>query len=387
MLSSVLIANRGEIAVRIIRTARRLGMRTIAVHSDADRDALFVRLADEAHRIGPAPASESYLNIPAILSAATITGADAIHPGIGFMAENARFAEMVEEHGFAFIGPAPEHIRMMGDKITAKKSVLSVGLPVVPGSDGPVAGLDEALAVGDRIGFPVLVKASAGGGGKGMKVARDRDEMPSAYSLARSEAKAAFGDDSVYIEKFLTRPRHIEVQILADEHGNAIELGSGRFAKAYLGEEQVWWLTQEPVLQFLAEREEIDVRTYSIIYNAIEDVRDALEGLLSPEETERTIGVAEVRDIFKVPRAGTVAGCYIVEGRIHRNDSVRLIREGVVIYEGDIASLKRFKDDVREVQTDFECGLSIENYDDIKVGDQIEAYEVVEEARTLEASQ
>jgi acetyl-CoA carboxylase biotin carboxylase subunit len=225
MFQKVLIANRGEIALRIHRACREMGIHTVVVHSTADADAMAVRLADESVCIGPPPGRDSYLNIPAILSAATITGADAIHPGIGFLSENARFAEMVEEHGFVFIGPAPEHIRMMGDKITAKASVLSVGLPVVPGSDGPVDSLDEARAVGERIGFPVLVKASAGGGGKGMKVARDRDDLPGAFSLAKSEAKAAFGDDSVYLEKFLTRPRHIEVQILADSHGQVVHFG------------------------------------------------------------------------------------------------------------------------------------------------------------------
>jgi acetyl-CoA carboxylase biotin carboxylase subunit len=225
MFRKVLIANRGEIALRIHRACREMGIHTVVVHSTADADAMAVRLADESVCIGPPPGRDSYLNIPAILSAATITGADAIHPGIGFLAENARFAEMVEEHGFTFIGPAPEHIRMMGDKITAKASVAGVGLPVVPGSDGPVDSLEAALAVSERIGLPVLVKASAGGGGKGMKVAHDRDQLPGAYSLARSEAKAAFGDDNVYIEKFLTRPRHIEVQLLADTHGQVVHFG------------------------------------------------------------------------------------------------------------------------------------------------------------------
>jgi acetyl-CoA carboxylase biotin carboxylase subunit len=225
MFRKVLIANRGEIALRIHRACREMGIHTVVVHSTADADAMAVRLADESVCIGPPPGRDSYLNMPAILSAATITGADAIHPGIGFLAENARFAEMVEEHGFTFIGPAPEHIRMMGDKITAKTSVAGVGLPVVPGSDGPVDSLEAALAVSEQIGFPVLVKASAGGGGKGMKVAHDREQLPGAYSLARSEAKAAFGDDHVYIEKFLTRPRHIEVQILADTHGQVVHFG------------------------------------------------------------------------------------------------------------------------------------------------------------------
>ncbi|HET8727060.1 MAG TPA: acetyl-CoA carboxylase biotin carboxylase subunit [Alphaproteobacteria bacterium] len=225
MFEKVLIANRGEIALRIHRACREMGISTVVVHSTADADAMAVRLADESVCIGPPPSRDSYLNIPALISAALITGADAIHPGIGFLAENARFAEMVEEHGLAFIGPTADHIRMMGDKIAAKKAVSGVGLPVVPGSDGAVPSLDAALALGDRIGYPVLVKAAAGGGGRGMRVAHSREELREAFTQARSEAKAAFGDDSVYIEKFLARPRHIEVQILADCHGNVVHFG------------------------------------------------------------------------------------------------------------------------------------------------------------------
>jgi acetyl-CoA carboxylase, biotin carboxylase subunit len=225
VFEKILIANRGEIALRIHRACREMGIHTVAVHSTADADAMHVRLADEAVCIGPPSARESYLNIPAILTAATITGADAIHPGIGFMAENAQFAEMVEEHGFTFIGPTPDHIRIMGDKVTAKKTVMEHGLPVVPGSDGPVEGYEEAVAVASTIGFPVLIKAAAGGGGKGMKVARDMDGLREAYQLARGEARAAFGNDQVYIEKYLGRPRHIEIQILADTHGNAVHFG------------------------------------------------------------------------------------------------------------------------------------------------------------------
>jgi len=225
MFEKVLIANRGEIALRIHRACREMGIATVVVHSTADADAMAVRLADESVCIGPAPSRDSYLNIPSIISAALITGADAIHPGIGFLAENAKFAEMVEEHGLVFIGPTADHIRMMGDKIAAKKAVAGVGLPVVPGSDGGVTSLDAAIDLGDRIGYPVLVKAAAGGGGRGMRVAHSRDELRDAFTQARSEAKAAFGDDSVYIEKFLARPRHIEVQILADCHGNVVHFG------------------------------------------------------------------------------------------------------------------------------------------------------------------
>lgn len=225
MFEKVLIANRGEIALRIHRACREMGIRTVVVHSTADSDAMAVRLADEAVCIGPPAARDSYLNIPALLSAATITGCDAIHPGIGFLAENARFAEMVEEHGFVFIGPTAQHIRVMGDKIAAKDAVKAAGLPVVPGSDGAVDTVEEAMDLARDMGFPVLVKATAGGGGKGMKVAHSEAEMAEAYTMARSEARAAFGNDSVYVEKYLDHPRHIEIQLLADTHGNVVHFG------------------------------------------------------------------------------------------------------------------------------------------------------------------
>jgi acetyl-CoA carboxylase, biotin carboxylase subunit len=225
MFEKVLIANRGEIALRIHRACREMGIRTVAVHSTADADAMHVRLADESVCIGPPPSRESYLNMPAILSAATIAGADAIHPGIGFLSENAKFAGMVEEHGFTFIGPTPEHIALMGDKVAAKDAAKSLGLPVVPGSDGAVGSDGEAMNVAEDIGFPVLIKASAGGGGKGMKVANARNEMAQALSLARAEAKANFGNDAVYLEKYLSHPRHIEMQLLGDGHGHVVHLG------------------------------------------------------------------------------------------------------------------------------------------------------------------
>jgi len=225
MFEKVLIANRGEIALRIHRACQEMGVRTVAVHSTADANAMHVRLADESVCIGPPPARESYLNVPAILSAAAITGADAIHPGYGFLAENAEFAEIVEAHGFVFIGPSPAHIRMMGDKIEAKRTMASLGVPLVPGSDGAVSTLEEAEAVARRIGFPVLIKAAAGGGGRGMKVARRPEEVGEAWRVARAEAKAAFGNDAVYIEKYLDRPRHIEFQVLADQHGNVVHFG------------------------------------------------------------------------------------------------------------------------------------------------------------------
>jgi acetyl-CoA carboxylase biotin carboxylase subunit len=225
MFDKVLIANRGEIALRVQRACKELGIPTVAVHSTADADAMHVKLADESVCIGPPQASESYLNIPRLLAACEITGADAIHPGYGFLSENARFAEILEEHGITFIGPTSEHIRTMGDKIEAKETAKRLGIPVVPGSDGAVTNEAQALKIAKAMGFPVLIKAAAGGGGRGMKVARTAEELDVALKTARSEAKAAFGDDSVYIEKYLTHPRHIEVQVFGDGKGNAIHLG------------------------------------------------------------------------------------------------------------------------------------------------------------------
>jgi acetyl-CoA carboxylase, biotin carboxylase subunit len=225
MFEKILIANRGEIALRVLRACKEMGIRTVAVHSEADRNAMHVRLADESVCIGPAPSPKSYLNIPAIVTAAQITHADAIHPGYGFLSENAKFAEIVEKHKITFIGPKPEHIRMMGDKITAKESIKEAGVPVVPGSDGGVESAEDAKAVAKKIGYPVLIKATAGGGGRGMKVARSADEIEVAFATARTEAKAAFGNDSVYMEKYLGKPRHIEIQVVADSHGSVIHLG------------------------------------------------------------------------------------------------------------------------------------------------------------------
>ena len=225
MFEKVLIANRGEIALRVHRTCQEMGISTVAVHSTADSDAMHVRLANESVCIGPAPASESYLNIPAIISACEITGANAVHPGYGFLSENARFAEILEAHDITFIGPKSDHIKMMGDKIVAKSTVKALGIPVVPGSDGGITSEEQAMKVAKEIGFPVLFKAAAGGGGRGMKVAKDEDHLLEALRTARSEAKAAFGDDAMYVEKYLGQPRHIEVQVVADAHGNVVHLG------------------------------------------------------------------------------------------------------------------------------------------------------------------
>ncbi len=225
MFDKVLIANRGEIALRVLRACKELGVATVAVHSTADADAMHVRLADESVCIGPPSARESYLNVPALLAACEITGADAVHPGYGFLAENARFADILATHGITFIGPKAEHIRLMGDKIEAKRTAQALGMPTVPGSDGGVTDDAEALRIAAEIGYPVLIKAAAGGGGRGMKVARGPEDMPTALSTARAEAKAGFGDDAVYLEKYLERPRHIEIQVLGDGEGNAIHLG------------------------------------------------------------------------------------------------------------------------------------------------------------------
>jgi acetyl-CoA carboxylase biotin carboxylase subunit len=225
MFDKILIANRGEIALRVVRAAKEMGVQTVAVHSTADSDAMHVRMADEAICIGPPSSSLSYLNFPAIISACEITGAQAIHPGYGFLSENANFVQVVEDHGLTFIGPTAEHIRVMGDKITAKETMRKLGVPCVPGSEGGVDTLDDAKRIGGEIGYPVIIKATAGGGGRGMKVAKSDKDMEKAFHSARAEGKAAFGNDEVYIEKYLTTPRHIEIQVFGDGKGNAVHLG------------------------------------------------------------------------------------------------------------------------------------------------------------------
>jgi acetyl-CoA carboxylase biotin carboxylase subunit len=247
MFDKILIANRGEIALRIERACKELGIATVAVHSTADAHAMHVRLADESVCIGAPPAKDSYLNIPAIVAACEITGADAVHPGYGFLAENARFAEILEEHKITFIGPTAEHVRLMGDKIKAKETAKSLGIPVVPGSDGPIDSFSDAKAIAAEIGFPIMVKASAGGGGRGMKLAMFEDELEPALSAARNEARAAFGDDTVYLEKYLGRPRHIEVQVLADGTGNAIHLGE-RDCSLQRRHQKLWEEAPSPAL-------------------------------------------------------------------------------------------------------------------------------------------
>jgi len=225
MFKKILVANRGEIALRVIRAAREMGISSVAVHSTADSDSMHVRMADESVCIGPAPGSDSYLSIPAIIAAAEITGADAIHPGYGFLSENSVFVQALQDHDIGFIGPTAEHIRIMGDKISAKDTMKDLGVPCVPGSDGGVESLDDALKIGEEVGYPVIIKATAGGGGRGMKVAKSAAEMPIAFRSARAEGKSAFGNDEVYIEKYLTTPRHIEIQVFGDGKGKAVHLG------------------------------------------------------------------------------------------------------------------------------------------------------------------
>lgn len=267
MFDKVLIANRGEIALRIQRACKELGISTVAVHSTADADAMHVRLADESVCIGPPAAAESYLNIPRLLAACEITGADALHPGYGFLSENARFAEILEEHEITFIGPTSQHIRTMGDKIQAKATVRALGIPVVPGSDGAVTSLAEAMAVAKDMGFPVLVKASSGGGGRGMKLALTAEALPEALATAKSESMAAFGDDAVYLEKYLTKPRHIEIQVFGDGRGNAVHLGE-RDCSLQRRHQKIWEEAPSPALNATARK-----RIGEIVSKAIADLK------------------------------------------------------------------------------------------------------------------
>ncbi|MEM0900563.1 MAG: acetyl-CoA carboxylase biotin carboxylase subunit [Pseudomonadota bacterium] len=255
MFNKVLIANRGEIALRVLRACRELGIPTVAVHSTADEEAMHVRLADESVCIGPAPSRESYLNIQSVVAACEITGADAVHPGYGFLSENAKFADVLEAHEITFIGPTAQHIQVMGDKIEAKRTAKSLGIPVVPGSDGGISDPEEAKRVAKDIGFPVIIKAASGGGGRGMKVANSEAELSIALSTARSEAAAAFGDDAVYIEKYLSKPRHIEIQVVGDGEGNAIHLGE-RDCSLQRRHQKVWEEAHSPALN-ASQRDEI----------------------------------------------------------------------------------------------------------------------------------
>jgi acetyl-CoA carboxylase, biotin carboxylase subunit len=274
MFDKILIANRGEIALRILRAAKELGIATVAVHSTADADAMHVRLADESVCIGPPAARDSYLNIPALIAACEITGADAIHPGYGFLSENARFAEVLEHHHIAFIGPKAEHIRVMGDKIEAKRTAKRLGIPCVPGSEGGITEEVEARKVAKDIGYPVIIKAAAGGGGRGMKVARTEDDLVHALQTARTEAKAAFGDDAVYIEKYLEKPRHIEIQVLGDGKGDAIHLGE-RDCSLQRRHQKVWEEGPSPALN-VEMREKIG----GVVAKAMQELKYAGAGTI-----------------------------------------------------------------------------------------------------------
>ncbi|WP_201864622.1 acetyl-CoA carboxylase biotin carboxylase subunit [Microvirga soli] len=274
MFDKILIANRGEIALRILRAAKELGIATVAVHSTADADAMHVRLADESVCIGPPAARDSYLNIPALIAACEITGADAIHPGYGFLSENARFAEVLEHHRIAFIGPKAEHIRIMGDKIEAKRTAKRLGIPCVPGSEGGITDDDEAKRVAKDIGYPVIIKAAAGGGGRGMKVARTEEDLIHALQTAKTEAKAAFGDDAVYIEKYLEKPRHIEIQVLGDGKGNAIHLGE-RDCSLQRRHQKVWEEGPSPALNT-----EMRERIGGVVAKAMQELQYAGAGTI-----------------------------------------------------------------------------------------------------------
>jgi acetyl-CoA carboxylase, biotin carboxylase subunit len=274
MFDKILIANRGEIALRILRAAKELGIATVAVHSTADADAMHVRLADESVCIGPPAARDSYLNIPALIAACEITGADAIHPGYGFLSENARFAEVLEHHHIAFIGPKAEHIRTMGDKIEAKRTAKRLGIPCVPGSEGGVTDDGEAKRIARDIGYPVIIKAASGGGGRGMKVARTEDDISHALATARTEAKAAFGDDAVYIEKYLEKPRHIEIQVLGDGKGDAIHLGE-RDCSLQRRHQKVWEEGPSPALNV-----EMRERIGGVVARAMQELQYAGAGTI-----------------------------------------------------------------------------------------------------------
>jgi acetyl-CoA carboxylase biotin carboxylase subunit len=320
MFDKVLIANRGEIAMRINRACHEMGIKTVAIHSTADANAMHVRMADESVCVGPPLARDSYLNIPAIVTACEITGAQAVHPGYGFLSENARFAEIIEEHGITFIGPKPAHIRLMGDKIEAKKAVKRLGIPVVPGSDGGITSDDEAKRVAAQIGYPLIVKAAAGGGGRGMKVARNESELSIALSTARSEAKAAFGDDSVYLERYLELPRHIEIQVLADQNGKVVHLGE-RDCSLQRRHQKVWEEAGSPALNAeardkigkvvtdaLSELGYLGVGTIEFLYENGEFFFIEMNTRLQVEHpvTEMITGLDLVREQLRVAHGGLI---------------------------------------------------------------------------------
>ncbi|WP_249690322.1 acetyl-CoA carboxylase biotin carboxylase subunit [Stappia sp. WLB 29] len=331
MFSKILIANRGEIALRVLRACKELGIQTVAVHSTADADAMHVRLADESVCIGPPAARDSYLNIPQLLAACEITGADAVHPGYGFLSENARFAEILEAHDIAFIGPTAEHIRIMGDKIAAKQTARDLGIPVVPGSDGAVTPSDDAHAIAREIGYPVLVKAAAGGGGRGMKVALSEKDLDTALSTARSEAKAAFGDDALYMEKYLGKPRHIEIQVLGDGRGNAIHLGE-RDCSLQRRHQKVWEEAPSPALN-AAQRKEIG----EIVANAMRKLKYRGVGTIEFLYEEGKFYFIEMNTRLQVehPVTEMITGIDLVNEQIRIASGAELtLRQEDVLFEG-----------------------------------------------------
>ena len=342
MFEKVLIANRGEIALRIHRACREMGISTVAVHSTADADAMHVRLADESVCIGPPPSRESYLNMPAILSAATITGADAIHPGYGFLSENANFATMVEEHGFTFIGPAPEHIALMGDKVAAKEAATKLGIPVVPGSEGAVESEDEAKRIAKDTGFPVLIKAAAGGGGRGMKVAWQESELGEAFRMARNEAKAAFGYDQVYMEKYLAKPRHIEMQMLADGKGGVVHLGE-RDCSLQRRHQKLLEEAPSPALN-ARQREEIG----QVAIDALRDLGYASAGTLEFLYEDGQFFFIEMNTRLQVehPISEAITG-------------IDLVREQIRVAAGHPLSFNQ--DDIKFFGHAIECRINAEN--------------------------
>ncbi len=341
MFEKILIANRGEIALRIHRACREMGIKTVAVHSEEDANAMHVRLADEAVCIGPAKASDSYLNKPAIISAAVITGADAIHPGYGFLSENADFAEMVERHGIAFIGPSSAQMRLMGDKVAARKAAQKAGLPVAPGSP-ELNSLDDAYVWAKRIGFPVIVKAKNGGGGKGMKIAYKQEDLPEAYSLAKAEAKAAFTSDAVYLEKFLAHPRHIEIQILADHYGNVIHLGE-RDCSIQRGNQKVIEETPSPALNESARQ-----NICKIVRKAIQKIGYTNAGTIEFLYEDGKFYFMEMNTRLQVEHPITEA----VTG-------IDLVREQIRIASG--AKLSYKQEDIKFYGHAIECRVNAEN--------------------------
>ncbi|MBY0611912.1 MAG: acetyl-CoA carboxylase biotin carboxylase subunit [Beijerinckiaceae bacterium] len=330
MFDKILIANRGEIALRVLRAAKELGIATVAVHSTADADAMHVKLADESVCIGPPSSAESYLNIPSIISACEITGADAVHPGYGFLSENARFAEVLADHNITFIGPKAEHIRIMGDKIEAKKTARRLGIPCVPGSDGGITDDAEAMRVGEEIGYPLLVKAAAGGGGRGMKVARSKEDLSTALSDARREAKSAFGDDAVYLEKYLEKPRHIEIQVLGDGRGNAVHLGE-RDCSLQRRHQKIWEEGPSPALnavqretigtivaKAMQELQYLGVGTVEFLYENGEFYFIEMNTRIQVEHpvTEMVTGIDLVNEQIKVAAGGLLP---FTQADIHSN--------------------------------------------------------------------